>query len=149
MCSGHISDVMNTNDKERWKITISFFHTKHKFYTHVLILKFNSFFSNSATSFPIQVWYTYRRQIFHPSFSWHTSLPSTIYIFIPLNLLSFITICNYNTSNVILTHHLSPKFRATLLSPTIHTSSALIFSDIQHVYTTWHTMHRSYFLHRH
>ena len=47
-----------------------------------------------------------------------------------------ITICNYNTSNAILTHHSSPNFRATLPSTTSHTSSALIFSAIQHVYTT-------------
>ena len=45
LCSRHISDAMITNDNERWTITTSFFHTKHQFYTHVLILKFNSLFS--------------------------------------------------------------------------------------------------------
>ena len=88
LCSRHISDAMITNDNERWTITTSFFHTKHQLYTHVLIIKFNSFFPTSATSYPIQVWYTYRRQIYHPSFSWHTSLPSSIYIFITLTFLS-------------------------------------------------------------
>ena len=59
-----------------------------------------------------------------------------------------ITLCNYNTSNVILTHRTSPNFRATLLSTKSRTSSVIIFSLIKHVYDTWREMRRSYFLRR-
>ena len=127
---GHISDAMSTNDKEQWIITTSFFQIKHQFHTHVIILNFNSFFPTSATLSPIQFQYTCGRKICHPSFSLHTSLPSPIYIFIPLTLLLFITICNYNTSNIILTHHSSPKLRSTLLSTTSHTSYAYSSSPL-------------------
>ena len=65
----------------------------------------------------------------------HISSFSDIHLYSSYYLID-ITICNYNTSNAILTHHSSPNFRATLLSTTSHTYSALIFSAIQHVYTT-------------
>ena len=80
------------------------------------------------------------------SYMTHISFFIDIHLYYSYFLIN-ITICNYNTSNDILTHHSSPNFRDMLLSTTSHTSSALIFSPIQHVYTTWHTMHRSYFLH--
>ena len=76
----------------------------------------------------------------------HISSFTDIHLYYSYYLIN-ITICNYNTSNAIITHHSYQNFCDTLLLTTSHTSSALIFSTIQHVYTTWYAMHRSYFLH--